>query len=249
MFLRKILQPFYTGYVLVTFLVSLFMAFPIFLITGFIHTPSSRKFIYQLVHYWSIVWLWLIGMRLKIKGHFPKGKHFVIVANHISYLDTLNIYACIPEYFRALARKEMVKIPVFGLVYKQLTVMVDRSNQDSRMKSMRLMYRQLKKECHITIFPEGSFNETGEVLKDFYDGAFRLAVNTQTDILPIIFPDTEKRWHYSAWWKLWPGKNSAVFLEPVSVKDKDVFTMKNETFHILEEALKDYHIKKTNELV
>jgi len=82
---------------------------------------------------------------------------------------------------------------------------------------MRLMWRQLRKECHITVFPEGTFNETEMPMKEFYDGAFRLAINSQTPILPLLFPDTVKRWHYSAWWKMWPGRNRAVFLHPVYV--------------------------------
>ena len=78
------------------------------------------------------------------------------------------------------------------------------------------MWRVLKNECNIAVFPEGTFNETGQPLKNFYDGAFRLAINTQTPILPIIFPDTVKRWHYSTVIGLKPGKNRVIYLEPVS---------------------------------
>lgn len=202
-----------------------------------INNAKSRKFIYQLVHYWAKGWLWLIGMPLTKKGVFPKGANYVIVANHISYLDTVNIYAAIPEYFRTLARKEMAKIPVFGLVYKQLTILVDRADNASRQKSMRLMWRQLKNENSIAVFPEGSFNETNEPLKTFYDGAFRLAFNTQTPLLPLVFPDTAKRWHYSAWWKLWPGKNRAVFLTPIPVEGLEVAQLKTLVFEKIKSQL------------
>ncbi len=235
--LRYIIQPFYTGYIVLSFLVSLVLAFPFFLITGWINTSASGKISYRLVHYWSRCWLYLIGMPVKITGSFPKEKKFVIIANHISYLDTLNIYAVVPEYFKTLARREMAAIPVFGMIYRQLTILVDRSSHESRTKSLRLMWKQLKEETHIALFPEGSFNETGAVLKDFYDGAFRLAVNTQTPILPIIFPDTEKRWHYSAWWKLTPGKNRAFILPPIDVVGKDISAIKEEAFLRMKESL------------
>ena len=239
--LRRFVQPLYTAFVVATFLVSLLLAFPFFLCTGLTNTTASRRFIYKLVHYWSRGWLTLIGMPINRQGIFPKDRKYVIIANHISYLDTVNIYAIIPEYFRTLARKEMVNIPVFGMIYKQLTILVDRSSAESRTKSMRLMWRQLRDECHITIFPEGSFNETGDTLKDFFDGAFRLAANTQTPILPVIFPDTEKRWHYSAWWKLWPGKNRAIFLSPIEVESKDIATLKAESFALMKAQLLKYH--------
>src|SRR5690606_30271407 len=177
----------------------LVIAFPFFLVAGIQDRPGARRFIWTVVHFWAKGWLWILGMRIQIHGNFPKGEKFVIIANHISYLDTVNIYAAIPEYFRTLAKKEMVRIPVFGFVYKQLAILVDRSSAESRSKSMRLMWRQLKNECHILIFPEGGFNETEEALSKCYDGAVRLAINTQTPILPLIFPDTVNRWHFSGW--------------------------------------------------
>lgn len=215
--IRAILQPFYTTFALATFLASLLIAYPFFLVIGLNDTARARRIITAIVQYWSRGWLLLIGMPISVRGNFPKDRKFVIVANHISYLDTVNIYASIPEYFRTLAKKEMVKVPVFGFVYKQLAILVDRSSPESRAKSMRLMWRQLRNECHITVFPEGTFNETDEPMKEFYDGAFRLAINAQTPILPLLFPDTVHRWHYSRWWKLWPGRNRAVFLHPVCV--------------------------------
>lgn len=176
-------------------------------------------------------------------GKKPFDKKYVYVANHISYLDTVLIYAAIPHYFRTLAKKEMVKIPVFGYVYKQLAVLVDRSSAHSRARSMRLMWRVLKNESNIAVFPEGTFNETDAPLKDFYDGAFRLAINTQTDILPMIFPDTVKRWHYSTAWKLNPGRNRVIYLEPVSIQGYSMERLpelKQKVYQQMEEALKEY---------
>ena len=216
--IRTVLQPFYTLLVLLTFLVCLLLAFPVFFVVGLRDSTRARRIIWIIVHYWAVAWLRLIGMPLSIRHSFPRGQKFVIIANHISYLDTVNIYAAIPEYFRTLAKKEMVRVPIFGFVYKQLAILVDRSSTESRAKSMRLMWRQLRSECHITIFPEGGFNETEEPMSAFFDGAFRLAISTQTPLLPLLFPDTVKRWHFSGWWKLWPGRNRAVFLDPIQVE-------------------------------
>ena len=105
------------------------------------------------------------------------------------------------------------------------------------------MWRVLKKESDILIFPEGTFNETGKPLKEFYDGAFRLAITTQTPVFPVIFPDTEDRWHYSAWWKVWPGRNRVVYLEPVEVKGmviEDLPALKQQVYSAMEAALIKY---------
>ena len=105
------------------------------------------------------------------------------------------------------------------------------------------MWRTLKRESDIVIFPEGTFNETDAVLKEFYNGAFRLAIAAQTPILPVLFPDTVHRWHYSAWWKLWPGKNRVVFLPPVPVEGltlTDVAMLKQKVYDIMAVELAKY---------
>lgn len=240
----RILHPLYLLFVISSFVASVLIALPFFLLAGLIKHPIARRFIYQLVHYWAKAWLFVTGMPLIKKGKFPNGRKYVIVANHISYLDTVNIYATIPSYFRTLARKEMVRIPVFGIIYKQLTILVDRSSPESRTKSMKLMWRLLKNECHIAIFPEGGFNETNQLLNTFYNGAFRLAVNTQTPILPVLFPDTQERWHYSGWWKIFPGKNRAIFLDPIAVEGLQEEALKELVYQKMETALRDYRMGK-----
>lgn len=237
----RIIQPFYTAFVLATFIVCLLIAFPIIFLIGIGDKPFAREVIWYIVHYWSIIWLWIIGMPVRVMGKKPTShSKYIVVANHISYMDTIAIYAAIPEYFRTLAKKEMSKIPVFGFVYKQLAILVDRSSTDSRSKSMRLMWRVLKNESNIMIFPEGTFNETGAPLKDFYDGAFRLAISAQVSVVPLIFLDTVNRWHYSGWWKLSPGKNRAVFLDPVPTEGlamKDLPVFKQRVFSLMHSEL------------
>ena len=204
---------------------------------------AARRTIYNIIRYWAKVWLWLTGLSLEVIGQRPPGKRYIIVANHISYLDTVVVFSGLPGYFRALGKKEFSKIPIMGFLYKQIVIMVDRSSKYSRAKSMRLMWRVLKKESDILIFPEGTFNETGKPLKEFYDGAFRLAITTQTPVFPVIFPDTEDRWHYSAWWKIWPGRNRAVYLAPVEVQGmtlEDMPVLKLQVYNAMEAALVKY---------
>ena len=243
MFLRKILQPFYTTYVVVTFVAGLLINFPFFVLISIGNNITARKIIYTVVKYWAQTWLWMIGMPLKKTGPQPPAGRYVVVANHISYMDTVVLFCGLPGYFRPLGKKEFARIPLFGFLYKQVAILVDRSSAESRTKSMRLMWRVLKHEGDILIFPEGTFNETGEPLKEFYNGAFRLAINTQTPILPVIFPDTVDRWHYSAWWKIWPGINRAVYLEPIPVSGMTIEhlpDLKEKVHNTMEAALMKY---------
>src|SRR5688572_5859200 len=137
--IKRILQPFYVVYVISTFIACLLAAFPIFLIVGSWDKAWARRFIWNIVHYWSIGWMAVMGMPMSRKGPRPDNGKYVYVANHISYLDTVLIYAAVPHYFRTLAKIEMARIPVFGFVYKQLAILVDRGSAESRSKSLRLM--------------------------------------------------------------------------------------------------------------
>jgi 1-acyl-sn-glycerol-3-phosphate acyltransferase len=243
----KIFQPFYSAWVVVTYIVCLLGAFPVIFIIGLWDKPHARKAIWYIVHYWAKGWLFFMGMPMKRIGNQPTDEKYVYVANHISYLDTILIYAAIPYYFRTLAKKEMARIPIFGFVYKQIAVLVDRNTSEGRSKSMRLMWRVLKNECNIAVFPEGTFNETGQPLKNFYDGAFRLAINTQTPILPMIFPDTVHRWHYSTIFGLKPGRNRVVYLDPVSAAGMnmdDLPRLKQQVYDNMEAAMLQYSVPK-----
>src|SRR6185503_2570225 len=76
-----------------------------------------------------------------------------------------------------------------GFIYKYAVVRVDRGDAVDRAKSVRNMKSVLKKGISIIVFPEGTFNMTPNPLKDFYDGAFRVAIETQMPIKPILFLD------------------------------------------------------------
>ena len=244
---RKLLQPFYTVYVLFIFVVSVLFCLPFIALISLGNNFKARKAIYLIVRGWAKFWLFIVGMPVTVKGVMPEGRKFVIVANHISYLDTLVIFPAISSYFRPLGKKEITSIPVLGFIYRQVVILVDRSSAMSRAKSMRLMWRSLRKEGNIMIFPEGTFNETGAPLKTFYDGAFRLALTSQVAVLPLIFPDTNERWHYSGWWKIWPGRNRAVFLPPVEVEGMDMDqlpALKQLVYQQMEQALIKYENKK-----
>jgi 1-acyl-sn-glycerol-3-phosphate acyltransferase len=246
---RKILQPFYTFYVGATFLATILIMLPFIALLGISDSVAARKAIFNIIRGWAIAWLWMIGMPVKVSGRRPQAGKYIVVANHISYLDTLVIFPAIPGYFRPLGKKEISKIPVIGFIYKQVVIMVDRSNAHSRARSMRLLWRVLNHEGNIIIFPEGTFNETADTLKAFYDGAFRLAINTQTAIFPMVFPDTVHRWHYSAWWKIWPGTNRAVHVDPIEVKGLTMAQLpelKQQVFEAMERELKKYNYPDFN---
>lgn len=140
------------------------------------------------------LWLWsgifsiLTFIRYKFYGreNFKKGQSYIYISNHTSFLDIPGICLIIPGQFRPLAKKELKKIPVFGWIAQAATIIVDRSSPDSRKKSIDRLKHALKQGISILIFAEGTQNRSKEILQPFHDGAFRIAVDTQQPILPMV---------------------------------------------------------------
>ncbi len=163
--------------------------------------------------------LWGIHHRNQFDAPHDTNRQYVFVFNHISYLDIPVIFKSIrKQHFRILGKAELGKVPIFGFIYRQAVVMVDRSSQENRAKSVRQLKSVINKGISVVIAPEGTFNMTHHPLKEFYDGAFRVAIETQTPIKPILFLDAYDRMSYKSIFSLTPGKSRSVFLEEVPVE-------------------------------
>jgi 1-acyl-sn-glycerol-3-phosphate acyltransferase len=146
--------------------------------------------------------------------------------------------------FRMLGKEEIKKIPVFGFIYSRGAVMVDRGSTERRAKSVRIMKSLLKHHISVGIFPEGTFNETGRPLKSFYDGAFRIAIETQTPVKPILFLDNYSLLDPRHLFGLKHGRSRAVFLEeipPDGFSLRDISRYKQKVFEIMESKLRYYN--------
>ncbi len=242
----KILRIPYALYALVTFLATMLLVAPFVVIASFFGKIKGGNAIYRLCMLWGDLWFLLIGIFHVNRYEVPhdKSKQYIFVSNHISYLDAPVIVKTIRQKVRILGKSEMGKIPVFGFIYKNAIVTVDRSSAHNRAKSVRVLKSVLQKGISIFIFPEGTFNETHQPLKDFYDGAFKIAIETQTPIKPVLFLDAYSRLHYKSFLSISPGKNRSVFLEEIPVEGytmNDLIKLKKKVYEIMEKKLVEYN--------
>jgi 1-acyl-sn-glycerol-3-phosphate acyltransferase len=112
----------------------------------------------------------------------------------------------------------MTKVPIFGFIYKKAVVTVNRSDAAHRAASVATLKRVLRKNISVVMAPEGTFNMGVTPLKGFYDGAFRIAIETQTPIKPVLFLDALDRMHYKSVFSVTPGKSRAIYLPEVPVQ-------------------------------
>ena len=179
------------------------MAIPILVFFPFLLLFTSRTKFYpqffMIARWWALFILYGMGFypRIKREQKLVKGQSYMLVANHTSMTDIMLMLAVIKSPFVFVGKKELVKIPLFGYFYKRTCILVDRGNQRSRKEVFDRAQRRLNNGTSICIFPEGGVPEDTSVLLDsFKDGAFRLAIDHQISIVPIVFYDNKKRFPY-----------------------------------------------------
>lgn len=244
-YLFTLLRWIYCVYALLVFIVLMLLVVPFVIIGSFFGKIKGGNFIYRVCTVWGETWFLLIGIRHRNLYEVPhdKKEQYIFVANHISYLDAPVIVTTLRQHVRVLGKIEMSKVPVFGIIYRNAVVTVDRSSAENRARSVRVLKSVIKNGISIFIFPEGTFNETHQPVKDFYDGAFRIAIETQTPIKPVLFLDAYARMHYHSIFSLNPGRSRSVFLAPIPVEgmtSKDLPALKQHVYTIMEQKLKEY---------
>ncbi len=205
---------------------------------GLIKEPRRTIVFINLSRIWMGVYLPLVGVRLTIKGreHFKKNQNYVVVCNHNSFMDVPVTSPGIPGGNKTIAKVEMAKIPLFGLIYKRGSVLVNRKSEESRLKSYAYMKRVLDMGLHMCIYPEGTRNKTSHPLKEFKDGAFRLAIETKKPIIPAVLFNTKKVLPQHKTFFFWPSKIEMHFLDPIetgSLQIEDTKQLKEQVFELM----------------
>ena len=228
------------------FITVMLLLFPFVIAASFFGTVRGGNIIYYICQLWTDTMLLLWGIRHRNIFEVPhdRARPYVFIFNHTSYMDIPVILKAIrQQHFRILGKSEMAKIPVFGFFYKNAVVMVDRSSPEKRARSVQKLKAVIRKGISVVIAPEGTFNMTTNPLKEFYDGAFKIAIETQTPIKPILFLDSHDRLNYKSIFSLTPGKSRAVYLEEVSVNGltvKDVSLLKERVYNLMDQKLRAY---------
>lgn len=241
----RLLKPFqyvYTIYAILLFVVIMFIVFPFVVAVSFFGKIKGGNMVMNIARGWGDVWLFLLGIyhvrivEQEIREHQP----YIFVSNHNSYMDIPQMLKSVRRPLRILGKAETGKVPVFGTIYNAAVVPVARGSAENRARSVKTLKKVLSNEISIYIAPEGTFNMTDQPLIPFYDGAFRLAVETQTPIKPMLYLDAVKRLHWSSIFAFTPGKLRTVYLEEISPAGYTVDQLKKKVYEVMEKKLVEY---------
>lgn len=214
---------------------------PFLLFCYFAKDPLKTRRFVAFSHVWMNIYLCLIGCPLRAKGrrHFAKGERYIVLCNHNSFMDVPISTPAIPGGNKTIAKKEMAAIPLFGMLYRTGSVLVDRSSESSRKDSYNKMKDVLAMGLHMCIYPEGTRNRSAEPLKPFHSGAFRLAADTGTGIIPGVIFHTRKVLPPGKIFYTWPHSLSIHFLPPIFLKEGETADGLRSRVH---ETMREYYV-------
>ena len=140
-----------------------------------------------------------------------------------------------------IGKSSLAKVPLFGYMFKNLHIAVDRNSMKSRGESILKARIALDEGASVVFFPEGGISSKAPpAMAKFKDGAFKLALDKQIPIIPVtlsynhlILPDDGK-------FLLRYKPIKVVIHEPVSVKGcgpNDVNQLKLKCFNIIQDQL------------
>jgi 1-acyl-sn-glycerol-3-phosphate acyltransferase len=130
-----------------------------------------------------------IPMRLTGLQQLPEGP-CVVVANHASYVDGVVLKALLPARFCFVIKKEVVKVPLVGLLLKRIgSEFVDRFNRNAGAVDARRLMKAADSGQALVFFPEGTFTDQPGLGK-FHAGAFAIAARAGLPVVPVVIVGT-----------------------------------------------------------
>lgn len=227
----------YTVYFITLILMFLASVF----LSVFFSTEKAGYYFIRVLHTWSASWMFLSGIRYRFvnREHYQKNKPYVMVNNHFSFLDMMIGAVTVYPNVRVLAKAEIKKVPFFNKLFAMSSVFVDRKSKESRAQSKKELAEAIEKGKSIWLFPEGTRNRTPNPLKEFYDGAFKIAIEEQVPVLALV--TTNSRYINRMNSKiLMPGTFEIRFLPPFETKglgEEDIPALRDKVYKAMEEEI------------
>lgn len=188
---------------------------------------GKRELVYPVAQWGARMWLRLSGVRVRVRGLEQLDPHrtYVLISNHRSYLDTAMLFGHAGRRIGVLAKKELLKVPIFGYGMGYVNIMaIDRSNRERALQTVQAATARIRSGVSFGVFAEGTRALPGRFLP-FKKGAFYMAMEACVPVVPVAMKNTDvlmgKRTGQAR-----PGTIEMVLLEPIETKamssDEDV---------------------------
>ena len=251
MFILRIL---YNIWGVFLFCLVVFLAIIVALITAPLNERGRLRYLLRFCQFGINAWAKLCGVTINIiNSHLvDPNKEYVFVANHIANGDVIIMTAAIKNIFTAIGKKEVENIPFMGYLFKRVCVLVDRKDPEDRKRSVEEVKKRAKHGLSVTLFPEGTFTDEPTVpLLPFHSGAFRIAIDLQLPIVPMVLINVRSLLTNNKL-PIHPCTITCIYTEPIDITGlthEDVPALKEKVFKRIESMVIEHeplfqHLKK-----
>lgn len=231
---------------LLNFVLGLLVLYPFFYIL-----LSRREWFpaaFRLKKFWAAWIMTVPGLFLSITWKVPAAglpQPCIFCGNHVSYLDIIASYLVIPNYYVFMGKQELDKAPLFRIFFREMNILVDRSSNIGSHRAFMRAGGDLDKGHSVFLFPEGTISSYGK-LRGFKNGAFKLAIEKQVPIVPVIFLNNWKLLQNGGFLKSHgrPGISRVVVHEPIpttGMTEQDLVSLRTKVHEIISAELEKYN--------
>ncbi len=244
--LRRIYTPFWKALFVLNFAAIFLLCFPFMFV--FLQRRAWFKYVFALKRLCSWWICFASFIYLKRYWRIPKRQipqPCVIVANHASYLDIVVSYLFLPHYFVFMGKSELLKAPLFGLLFREMNIAVNRKSKSDSHRALLRAGEEIERGNSVYIFPEGTIANEG-VLKPFKNGAFKLAIDKQVPVLPVTYINNWKILQNGGFFKSQgsPGIARIVIHPPIittGMSDENLIPLREQVAELTRRTLEEFN--------
>jgi len=198
----------------------------------------NKKILQAYSCFWASLYLWVNpywDVKVGGRGHYDRSKTYIMVSNHKSLMDILIVFRTF-FHFKWVSKASLFRAPLLGWnMYLNGYVPIQRGDAQSREVCMDQCKAWVKKGSSVFFFPEGTRSKNGDI-GNFKIGAFRLAIETGTDILPMMILGSEYAVPKHSILLNKKSKMEIRVLPPFSVRDYDPARLPEEAARLAEDV-------------
>lgn len=137
---------------------------------------------------WGFFSFLFAGKIIHYRGleNIQTGKAYLVVSNHGSMLDILALCTILRGHPAWVAKKSLLKVPLFGWALGNFIIPIDRASlfNSSRALEKETLNQMKGRKRWVFIFPEGTRTLDGR-LQEFKRGFIKLLRGSNLDLLPV----------------------------------------------------------------
>jgi 1-acyl-sn-glycerol-3-phosphate acyltransferase len=243
--IKRIFAPIWKTWFFTVFVISFVLLYPFFYITiktQHLNTTFKIKRIWSAcIAYGSFVFPKLIYKSKSKKMPQP----CVFVGNHTSYLDIVLSTFYIDHLALYMGKAELLKAPLFKTFFKGMDITVNRKSIKDSHRAFIKAGEEIDKGRSMVIYPEGTISTYGK-LRPFKNGPFKLAIEKQVPIVPVVNLNNWELLQNGGYFKSNGcfGVAKTVILEPIETKgmtEENLVDLRERVFKLINDTLHEYN--------